>query len=260
MARKYRALWLSDIHLGTNASRAADLLCFLDQVAADVVYLTGDIIDLEKLKFRPTFPAVHRQVVRRFLAMADAGMKVVYIPGNHDMEFRQLAGRDICGIDVELEWYHRTASGQRLLIVHGDCLEARVRRSGRLEQVGSVAYQWLIETDVKLNRVRKRLGREFSPMSTAMKLRLKSAVDYIRRFEETAARYAQMRGFDGIVCGHIHRPCIRHIDGVCYANDGDWVEHRSSLVETADGQLQLLRWHGGSIQAEPAAREPSLAA
>lgn len=260
MTFAYRALWLSDIHLGTGASRAGDLLNFLDEVSADVVYLTGDIIDLEQLQRRPAFPALHRQVIGRFLTMANTGTKVIYIPGNHDHEFRQLAGRDICGIDVELESRHQTATGEHFLIVHGDCLEPRIRRGTKLERVGATAYQWLIEADVKLNRLRSRLGREFSSMSKSVKLRLKSANDYIQRFEEMAARYAVKRGFDGIVCGHIHRPCVRRISGVFYANDGDWVEHRTALAETADGRIQLLRWHADSVIVESVPRQRALAA
>lgn len=260
MAGTYRTLWLSDIHLGTRASRAADLLNFLDEVSADVVYLTGDIVDLERLKQRPAFPALHRQVIGRFLRMANTGTNVIYIPGNHDAEFRQLAGRDICGIDVELEVRHQTATGRHLLIVHGDCLEPAIGRRTKLEFVGAAAYQWLVEADAKLNRLRSRFGCEFSSISTSIKLRLKSANDYIHRFEELAARYAVTRGFDGIVCGHIHRPCIRRIDGVFYANDGDWVEHRTALAETADGRIEILRWNADSVIAEPAPRQTSLAA
>jgi UDP-2,3-diacylglucosamine pyrophosphatase LpxH len=113
-----------------------------------------------------------------------------------------------------------------------------------------------VEADARINRLRHRLGS----ISTKIKMRLRSANHYIHSFEETAARYALKRGFDGVVCGHIHRPCIREIHGVFFANDGDWVEHRSALAETADGQIQLLRWTAGSVIAEPTRSSIAVAA
>ena len=260
MRHEYRTLWLSDIHLGTSASRASDLLAFLDDVSAEVIYLTGDIIDLQRLKTRPVFPHLHRQVVSRFLEIAKRGSRIIYIPGNHDVEFRQLAGGSICGIDVALEESHECTDGKRLLVMHGDCLDSGMRRGGYVERFGGAAYHWLIEADARLNRLRDRIGNDYSSLSTKIKLRLNSARDYIHRFEESAARYALKRGFDGVVCGHIHRPCIREIDGVYYANDGDWVEHRSAIAETASGQLDVLRWSRGTVVAEPQSINESLAA
>ena len=260
MRGKYRAIWLSDVHLGTGASRAGDLLAFLEDVSAEVIYLAGDIVDVQRLKIRPTFPAVHRQVVGRFLELAREGTRMIYIPGNHDIEFRRLAGGNICGIEIELEASHLCADGRRLLVAHGDCIDPRIRNGSFAEQFGSAAYRWLVEADARVNQLRHRFGKDYASFSTTVKLRLKSASDYIDRFEETAARYASARGFDGIVCGHIHRPCIRQIEGVCYANDGDWVEHRTALGETTDGQLQLLRWTTAALTVEPASRPVPVAA
>lgn len=256
----YRALWLSDVHLGTGACRAVDLLKFLDEVSADRIYLTGDIVDLQRLRARPRFPTLHWKVATRFVELARAGTRIIYIPGNHDSELRILAGTDICGIEVMLEMSHECADGRRLLVIHGDCLDRRIRRGDYREQFGSAAYRWLVAADARINRLRHRFGRDYWPVSATVKLRLRSANDYIRRFEETAARYARQRGFDGVVCGHIHRPALRKIDGVLYANDGDWVEHRSALAETRDGRLQLLCWSRDSIVAEPALSPIAVAA
>jgi len=56
------------------------------------------------------------------------------------------------------------------------------------------------------------------------------------------AREARNRGFHGVVCGHIHKPQIKTIDGVVYCNDGDWVESLSALVETFEGELKIVEW------------------
>lgn len=259
MQTPWRALWLSDIHLGTSAARTSDLLRFLASVSADVIYLAGDIVDMESLKLKPTFPPEHREVVARFFDLARAGTRIIYIPGNHDVDFRRLAGRSIGGIEVELEMQHRCANGQKMLVTHGDCLDRFIRRGDTLEQFGAAAYQWLVRADARLHRLRNRFGVAHMSVSSRIKMRLKSANEYIRRFEETAARYARGRGFDGVICGHIHRPAIREIAGVCYANDGDWVEHRTALAESADGRLQLLHWAAESVAIE-APRRDTLAA
>jgi UDP-2,3-diacylglucosamine pyrophosphatase LpxH len=240
--RHFRALWLSDIHLGTNACRAADLHHFLQDVSADTIYLVGDIVDLKRMKSRPILPTEHRLVIGRLIELAGNGTRVVFIPGNHDVEFRRVAGTDICGIEIRKEVEHITVCGNRLLTIHGDILDASIREGTNLERFAAAVYSALLEADVRLQRLRSNLGRDFSPLSTRIKTRLSRAVEYIRRFERAAAAYAASRGFDGVVCGHIHRPGIRLIDGIRYANDGDWVEHRTAIAEDQAGQLLLLSY------------------
>ena len=260
ISQHFRTLWLSDIHLGTPASRATDLLNFLHSITADTIYLVGDIIDLERMKSRPSFPPDHRMALGRLIEIANGPTRVVYIPGNHDVEFRQVAGTTICGVEVALEAEHTTARGERLLIFHGDNLDAAVRQGTNLERFASTVYFLLVEADIHFQRLRIKLGGEFAPMSTRIKTRLKGAMDYIRRYEDTAAKYAASREFDGVVCGHIHRPEIRMIDGVRYANDGDWVEHRTALAEDEAGNLQLLRYDSCGISIASAELPEPLAA
>ena len=250
MALNFRTLWMSDIHLGTSASRADDLLDFLAAVHADKIFLVGDIIDLERMKSKPQFPDSHRRLVSRFIQLGNSDTHVVFIPGNHDYQFRDLAGRDICGIPVMLDSEHRTVDGRRLLVTHGDILDGRIRRGTNLEKFGAAAYGMLMQLDVMVNQLRSRLGRDYLSVSSGIKYRLNSANEYIRRFEEVASAYAAERGFDGIVCGHIHRPVIRLMDGILYANDGDWVEHRTALAEDKHGALHILRWQDGCVLSD----------
>lgn len=247
MSQHYRAVWISDVHLGTSPSRAGDLLDFLDQITADTIYLVGDIVDLKRLKVKPCFPATHRAVLGRIIQIAQGDTRVVYVPGNHDFEFRMIAGREICGVQVLRETMHETAAGERLLVFHGDLLDGAIRKGTNLERFAAAAYTWLIEADVRITTLRQRFGAEFSPVITNIKNRLNLANEYIRRFEATAADYARARGFDGVICGHIHRPGIRMIDGVRYANDGDWVEHRTAIAEDHKGNLHLLRYKSSGI-------------
>ena len=257
LAPSYRTLWISDVHLGTKSSRASDLLNFLSEVRADRIYLVGDIVDLERMKVSPIFPEAHLGVIAKLVQLANRGTEVIYIPGNHDHAFRATVGRAICGIPVMFEASHQLPSGQKLLVTHGDVLDGQIRKGTNLEKFGAAAYALLLEADVIYNRLRESMGRDFMPICSGIKRRLKSANEYIERFEEVAARYALDRGFDGIVCGHIHRPGIRRIGDSLYANDGDWVEHRTALAESADGTLQLLNWQLDTIHVE--VPDPALA-
>ncbi len=249
MAQGYRTVWLSDVHLGTKASRATELLNFLDTVQADRIYLVGDIIDLERMKVRPSFPETHRHVVSRLIELASTGTEVIYIPGNHDFELRDVIGKVFFGIPVLLEAEHETPNGERFLITHGDVLDGRIRKGTNLEKFGAAAYNLLMEFDVLVNRMRQLLGQDYFSISASLKRRLSRANEYIQRFEVFAAEYALERGFDGIVCGHIHRPRVRMINGCLYANDGDWVEHGTALAERADGTLEILEVRSGSMVA-----------
>jgi UDP-2,3-diacylglucosamine pyrophosphatase LpxH len=217
----------------------------------------GDIVDLQRMKSRPLFPAAHINVLAEILHLTNQGTEVIYVPGNHDHEFRNLVGRDICGIPVLLEASHTTPAGKKLLVMHGDVLDGRIRKGTNLEKFGAAAYFLLSEADVLYNRLRGRLGQEYLPIASGIKRRLRSAQEYIERYENVAAEYARERGFDGVVCGHIHKPCIRKIGDTLYANDGDWVEHRTALAESTDGTLQVLNWQLDTVQVE--SLKPALA-
>ena len=250
MTASYRTLWISDLHLGTKASRANELLDFLSEVQAERIYLVGDIIDLQRMKSRPMFPNAHINVISELMRLANRGTEVIFIPGNHDYEFRNMVGREIAGIPIMLEASHTMPTGEKLLVIHGDVLDGRIRKGTNLERFGAAAYFLLTEADVLYNRLRERLGGQYLPIGAGIKRRLKSAKEYIERYEIAAARYAIERGFDGVVCGHIHKPCIRRIDGALYLNDGDWVEHRTALAESSDGKLQILNWQLDTVEAQ----------
>ena len=260
MAVSYRTVWISDLHLGNPAARADDLLQFLRSVRCERLYLVGDIVDLQRMKARPHFPETHRQAVQRILQIAIEGTKVTYIPGNHDFEFRDLVGRNLCGIDIMIEAEHHTASGRRLLVTHGDLLDREIREGNNLTQFGAAAYGVILQLDAKINELRRRFGKDHVSLSRRIKDRLASANEYIRRFEEIAASHARRRGYDGIVCGHIHKPNLLDFAGVRYANDGDWVEHQTALAEAHDGSLSVLCWEQAELRLVSGPTDAPLAA
>ncbi len=241
-ARRYRAIWISDIHLGTRGCKAAFLLDFLRSTESETLYLVGDIVDGWRLKRSWYWPQLHNDVVQKLLRKARKGTRVVYIPGNHDELLRRFLEINIGQIEVVNEAVHTTAAGKRLLVLHGDEFDAVVRYARWLAFLGDWAYNAALAANHWINVLRRALGLNYWSLSAYLKLRVKNAVEYISRFEQAVAEAAARRGADGVVCGHIHHAEIREIAGVTYCNDGDWVESCTALVEHADGRLEILRW------------------
>lgn len=240
--RWYRTIWISDIHLGTRGCNAAVLIDFLDSVDSDTLYLVGDIIDGWRLRRSWYWPAPHNDIVRRILKRARRGTRVVLVPGNHDESFRQFSGMNFGGVEVRRKATHVTADGRKLLVIHGDEFDAVVMYARWLAFLGDAAYELLLHANRWVNAVRRRLGLPYWSLSMHAKKKVKNAVEFISRFEETVAQAVESRGFDGVVCGHIHTADIRRIGNVDYYNDGDWVESCTALVEHPCGRMEILRW------------------
>lgn len=246
---RLRAVWLSDVHLGSRACHAGLLLDFLRRTDCDSLYLVGDILDIESLRRSFYWPPSHTEVVQLILEKSRAGTRVVYVPGNHDHDMRSLCGVRFGQIEVRRRTVHTTRTGKRLLVLHGDEFDGVVRCSPLLARIGSRAYDMLIWLNGYLNACRRYLGYGYWSLAAFLKHRVKNAVQYIGDFEHAVARAARQEGVDGLVCGHIHRPEVRMVDEILYCNDGDWVESCTALAEHRDGRLELLHW------AEISARE-----
>jgi UDP-2,3-diacylglucosamine pyrophosphatase LpxH len=149
---RFRAIWISDFHLGTRRAQADLLLDFLRTTESETLYLVGDIVDNWSLK---------------------------------------------------KTWY----------------------------------WDW--------------------SLSAYLKNRVKKAVEFLSNFEQAVAREARRRCADGVICGHVHTPDIRNIDGIEYLNDGDWVESCSALVEHFDGTFELIHWR--TLATVPERREKAIA-
>lgn len=241
-ARRYRTIFISDLHLGTRGCKADCLLDFLRHVESDYLYLVGDIIDGWRLQKRWFWPDKHAEVLDRLLARAREGTEVVYLPGNHDEALRRLIGRSVRGVKIRHDTIHHTAAGRRLLVVHGDVFDGVVADMRWLALAGSVAYDLALTVNTWFNVARRWFGLGYWPLSAFLKERVKAAVKFIDRYERSLAREARRRSVCGVICGHVHKPEMRTIDGVLYYNDGDWVESCSALVEHDDGRLELLEW------------------
>jgi UDP-2,3-diacylglucosamine pyrophosphatase LpxH len=241
-AAYHRTVWLSDIHLGSRHCRVEFLQHFLAGMRCDQLYLVGDIVDLERMRSRFYWPKSHTEALQQLLEIARSGTRVVYIPGNHDDDFRAMAGLRLGPIEVARKLVHVTADGRRLLVLHGDEFDSTLKCNALSSLIGSAGYGLLLGLNRLNHRINELLGRPYWSLAQSVKLRIGKAAHYMRRFEEACLHAARDAGLDGVVCGHIHRAAIIERDGLVYCNDGDWVESCTALVEDHAGELTLLEW------------------
>ena len=240
--RHYRTAWISDAHLGTRGCNATALLDFLRENDFDTLYIVGDLIDIWSLRRGIYWPQQHNDVIQKILRKSRKGTHVIYIPGNHD----ELV-TDFCGtygnIEIKQTAIHVTASGERILIIHGHELDAVVQNVKWLAFAGDLGYQFLLSLNPLINFVRRRFGLGYWSLSAYAKRRVKDAVSFIGKFEAAVAHYADRYHVDAVLCGHIHSAAIREFGNVTYYNCGDWVESCTALVEGEDGILSLVNYH-----------------
>jgi UDP-2,3-diacylglucosamine pyrophosphatase LpxH len=241
-SRRYRTVFISDVHLGTRGCQAELLLDFIRHVDCETLYLVGDIVDGWRLRGGWYWPQAHNDVVQKILRLARKGVNVIYVPGNHDEFAREYCGTHFGGLVVSHDAIHVTADGRRMLVVHGDEFDGVVRYAKQLSLLGDWAYAIVLGLNTWFNRLRRRLGFGYWSLSAYLKGKVKNAVQFIANFEDALAEEARRRGVDGVICGHIHKAELREARGVLYANDGDWVESCTALVEHFDGRFEILEW------------------
>jgi len=245
MQKTYRSIFVSDVHLGTKDCKADHLNNFLKHNSCDTLYLVGDIIDAWKIQQnRWRWKQSHTNVVRRVLGHAKRGTRVVFIAGNHDEFLRPMIpyGFSFGLIEIHNQIEHIGADGKHYLVTHGDLFDGITRLAPWIAFLGDKAYDFVLELNNKFNWIRRRMGFGYFSLSKFLKHKVKKAVDFIFKFEENLADYCKKRGFDGVICGHIHHAEIKEINGVTYMNDGDWVESCTALVEHWDGRWEIVTW------------------
>jgi UDP-2,3-diacylglucosamine pyrophosphatase LpxH len=247
--RHFRAIFLSDIHLGTRGCQADMLLDFLKYHDAETIYLVGDIVDGWRLRRMWYWPQTHNDVVQKLMRKGRKGARIVYTPGNHDEFLRDFLGTHFGGIEVMEETIHETADGRRYLVIHGDRFDVVVRHARWLAFLGDWAYVSALNLNTGLNILRRRLGLTYWSLSAWAKLKVKNAVNFIGKFEETLAGEAERQGVDGVICGHIHHAADHTEFGTHYINTGDWVESCTAVAEHHDGTFEIIRWADRAEQA-----------
>lgn len=237
-----RTIWISDVHLGYRDCKADYLLDFLSHIKCDTLYLVGDVIDLWALKRRFCWPTKHYQVILKFYELANKGMRVIYVPGNHDEPIRHFCGQQFGPIEIALEHEYTSADGKRMLIMHGDAMDAYINLSWLTRFCGDMGYNLLLFINRWANRLRKWMGRPYFSLAGLIKSNIKGAKAAIETYQNEAMDEARRRGFDGVICGHIHYPALFEKEGIRYANTGDWIENCTALVEDYQGRMRILHY------------------
>lgn len=236
---RHRAIFLSDLHLGSRMCRSGRILDFIDTNEADTVFLVGDIFDNWRPLSRHWTQEQHT-VVRRLMQLAQSGTRVVYIPGNHDAFFRAFSGVDFGGIEVMLDAVHQTGDGRRFLVVHGDQCDVFSRRAPIMARAGSFLESAVRDVDGLQKSLCSALGLGKWGGIERLIARTNAAIRKHDRFEERLCDLARGCGVDGVICGHFHQPALHDRHGLLYANCGDWAENETAIVETSTGQLDLI--------------------
>ena len=245
---------ISDVHLGTYGCHARELLKYLKSIKPKVLILNGDIIDIWQFS-KSYWPEAHMKVVRRIMKFITEGIPVYYLTGNHDEMLRKFADFNL-GTFQLLNKLMLNVDGKKAWIFHGDVFDVTMQHSKWLAKLGAVGYDTLILINSLTNWFLTKMGRPKMSFSQKVKAKFKDAVKFINQFEQTAADLAVNKGYDYVICGHIHHAEIRTVNStenngsVVYLNSGDWVESLSAL-EYHNKEWKVFTYRPDDFNAEP---------
>ncbi|TND08064.1 MAG: calcineurin-like phosphoesterase [Bacteroidetes bacterium] len=249
----YKTIVLSDLHLGTNASQAKKLCRFLKHHRCETLILNGDIIDGWQLKKSGSWKKKHTRFFRMVLKRASKKMRVIYLRGNHDDFLDEILPFTIGNFTIARDYIHESF-GKRYYVVHGDLFDTVTTKLKWIAKLGDTGYTFLLWLNRHYNRYREKRGLPYYSLSQVVKAKVKGAVSFISDFETQLASVARARKCEGIICGHIHTPADKMIDGIHYLNSGDWVESLTALAETETGEWKIIHYKDwfASLEEKPA--------
>ena len=228
---------MSDLHLGMKDSSPKKILEFLDSIHTDLLILNGDIIDMDALKRGSKWKNKHTKVIMKLLDMS-RDTDIIYLRGNHDSDLEDVYGYKFGNIKF-MDEYIYNHEDKKMLIFHGDKIDVTVKYKF-LSQIGSIGYDVALRLNTLYNEYRMRTGKPYYSISKWIKKNVKNAISFVNDFEINACEYAKSKKCDSVICGHIHIPVIKKIDGINYYNSGDWVENFSCLVLTSENEWKLI--------------------
>jgi len=228
---------MSDLHLGMKDSSPKKILEFLDSIHTDLLILNGDIIDMDALKRGSKWKNKHTKVIMKLLDMS-RDIDIIYLRGNHDSDLEDVYGYKFGNIKF-MDEYIYNHDDKKMLIFHGDKIDVTVKYKF-LSQIGSIGYDLALRLNTLYNEYRMRTGKPYYSISKWIKKNVKNAISFVNDFEINACEYAKSKKCDSVICGHIHIPVIKKIDGINYYNSGDWVENFSCLVLTSENEWKLI--------------------
>ena len=236
---KYQAVIVSDLHLGTKDSKAEEFIEFLEKHPTDLLILNGDIVDGWALNRGTKWKKQHTKVISKILQLSNT-TQIIWIRGNHDEFIQDFIGTHLGAIEIKEDYkldIHNTV--ESYYIFHGDVVDVFITKYKWLSKIGAVGYDFALTLNRWYNTYRKWRNLPYQSISQKIKSGVKAATNYINDFEITALSMATKKGCNGVMCGHIHQPEDRMIDGKRYINSGDWVENMSAILIGKDGDICL---------------------
>jgi len=229
---------ISDVHLGTFGCHAEELMAYLSSIKPKKLILNGDIIDIWQFN-QHYFPASHLRILKKIISMASKGTEVIYITGNHDEMLRKFSNTYIGNFSIQ-DKLILNLDGKKAWFFHGDVFDISIRHAKWLAKLGGYGYDILLRLNRLINWFLTKLGKEKYSCAKKIKNSVKKAIKYIDNFERTAIETAIAKGYDYVICGHIHQPkkeILETKNGKCtYLNSGDWVENLTAL------EYSFKRW------------------
>jgi UDP-2,3-diacylglucosamine pyrophosphatase LpxH len=249
---------ISDVHLGTYGCHAKELNSYLKSINPKILILNGDIIDMWQFT-KHYFPKSHMNVIKNIVKFLSNGTKVYYLTGNHDEVLRKFSGFTLANFQIE-DKLILEVNGKKVWFFHGDVFDYAMQHSRWLVKLGSMGYNMLIVINRFINFIRNKFGKNRLSVSQNIKNGVKSTIKYISNFENIIAEQAIIKGYDSVVCGHIHNPIIKKLFSVkgivTYMNSGDWIENLTAL-EYCDSVWTIYRHDESQKNSEDEADELS---
>ena len=251
-SKRYRAIFISDFHIGAKTLNADSLLDFLKKTESDTLYLVGDIIDGWKLQKRWLWNETISRVLDELVRKSQEGTQVIYLPGNHDdtvrlaSMFKRMRFARRTGVKITNSIIHKTANGRKFLVMHGDQFDTKILSEPVLKAHHKLS-DWLggVMTSFRPEPAYIQINGETKRFSLAKYLSKhgRIAIQTLNDFEGLIYKKVKAQHADGIICGHTHIPALKKIKDITYANTGSWLRAgNTAIVEDYNGELALLDW------------------
>lgn len=246
--KKYQTIIVSDLHLGVKDSKAEEFIEFIENYSTDLLILNGDIIDGWAINRGSKWKKHHTKVISKLLKLSNK-TKIIWIRGNHDEFIQEFIGSYFGGIEIRedyrLQYYEHVEydiwKSKCYYIFHGDIIDIFITKYKWLSKLGAIGYDFALWLNRWYNTYRKWRKLPYQSISQKIKAGVKTATNYINDFETTALSMANKNGCDGVICGHIHQPEDRIINGKRYLNSGDWVENMSAILIDKNGKIEIYK-------------------
>ena len=246
----YPIVIISDTHLGIMNKGVGRLTEFLNNVRCDTLILNGDIIDGMRRDVRHNrhFSEKQAQLFDLINRKIAEGMKVFYLPGNHDIKLRNqnILGKTILGLQFAETLEIIDPQSRRLLIAHGDQFDTGVMPTAQSKLVNmAMDYFYATATNFSamVDNVSLRLFKRSVGLSSHVRTAVEARIGRKQAYAQNGLDYARAHGYDGVICGHFHMPdIVTAKDGTIYRNSGDWVENFTALTVDDKGNWDILKW------------------